>query len=320
MFWKRVATLIRMIRTEIMAELQNPQALRQGVAVAAGVTVFAVALNGMAYRAGVQRDDALWAARAEAFQQAMSAQASGQDAVKNAAATVTLASMPTKQGWSVRAETAALADNSTDRHAMVIATQVRDRAALAGMGAFQPVQLRQAAANARQGRCLAEAIYFEARGESAVGQRAVAEVVLNRVRSPFYPKSFCDVVYQGSHLSTGCQFTFTCDGSLRHRPRGRAWQEANLVAAQVMMGLSRPMTHRATHYHTNAVSPYWSASLVETTRIGAHIFYRFPNRREKLQIAMRNSIGPIGKSSGELVQKASVAPADVLAPSAEQAT
>ncbi|MEJ0059574.1 MAG: cell wall hydrolase [Terricaulis sp.] len=109
----------------------------------------------------------------------------------------------------------------------------------------------------------------------------MAEVVVNRTRSRLYPSSICGVVYQGSHRTTGCQFTFTCDGSLAHRPRGRAWEQARHVATQVMLGYARPLTHRATHYHTNAINPIWSSGLVETAEIGSHVFYRFPNRAER---------------------------------------
>jgi hypothetical protein len=124
--------------------------------------------------------------------------------------------------------------------------------------------------------CLAEAVYYEARSEDSLGQMAVAEVVMNRVRDPRFPKTVCDVVYQGHYRDTGCQFTFTCDGSLRHTPRGRAWDQAKAVALNVALGLSKPVTNKATHYHTDYVNPYWKAGMVETKVIGTHIFYRFP--------------------------------------------
>ena len=125
--------------------------------------------------------------------------------------------------------------------------------------------------------CLTAAIYYEARSETVDGQRAVAQVVLNRARHPAFPNSVCGVVYQGSALKTGCQFTFTCDGSMAALPRGRAWVQSQQLANAVMMGYTRPVTQHATHYHTTAVNPVWSASLVETTQIGSHIFYRLPN-------------------------------------------
>ncbi|WP_238934752.1 cell wall hydrolase [Maricaulis parjimensis] len=129
--------------------------------------------------------------------------------------------------------------------------------------------------------CLAEAVYYEARSEGIVGQLAVAQVVLNRVRNRNYPDTICDVVYEGSERTTGCQFTFTCDGSLIRAPRGNAWRRSQLVAQHAYLGFGRDVTRRATHYHTVAVDPYWNESLVRTRRIGTHIFYRFATRRER---------------------------------------
>jgi len=138
--------------------------------------------------------------------------------------------------------------------------------------------------------CLAEAIYYEARSESAGGQMAVAEVVLNRVKDGRFPNTVCEVVYQGQYRTTGCQFTFTCDGSKRRSPRGRAWERSRAVALHVSLGLGRTRTNNATHYHTYYVDPYWSAGLVETKVIGSHIFYRFPrtqNEWDTTRVAMQ---------------------------------
>ena len=125
--------------------------------------------------------------------------------------------------------------------------------------------------------CMAEAIYYEARSESLAGQLAVTEVVMNRVASDFYPNSVCGVVYQGSTRRTGCQFSFTCDGSMDYQPRGDAWDRAQHISAHVLTGGARStLTGDATHYHTDYVSPYWHHGLVKTKTIGTHIFYRFP--------------------------------------------
>lgn len=129
--------------------------------------------------------------------------------------------------------------------------------------------------------CLAEAIYYEARSERYVGQLAVAQVVMNRVRHSAWPDTICDVVYQGSERRTGCQFTFTCDGSMYREPYGRGWISAQAVAEHAYLGFGRDVTRTATHYHTVAVDPYWNDSLVHTRTIGTHIFYRFPTRRER---------------------------------------
>ena len=121
--------------------------------------------------------------------------------------------------------------------------------------------------------CLSLAIYYEARSESDVGQQAVAQVVLNRVRDRFYPDDVCSVVFQGSERRTGCQFSFTCDGSMARLPEGRAWTKARETAAAVLAGRGDAPVGNATHYHTTAIHPYWAPSLAKVTTIGAHIFY-----------------------------------------------
>ena len=152
---------------------------------------------------------------------------------------------------------------------------------LEDLRSFDATHLDAARQAAREHRCLAEAIYYEARSERFSGQAAVAEVVLNRVRHRAYPDTICGVVYQGSERSTGCQFTFTCDGSMAIPPYGRSWRRAQQVAEHALMGFAQPVTRRATHYHTTQVDPYWNDNLVRTRRIGTHIFYRFPNRSER---------------------------------------
>lgn len=146
---------------------------------------------------------------------------------------------------------------------------------------FDAGHLQHARLSARERQCLSEAVYYEARGESFAGQLAVAEVVLNRMRHRAYPDTVCGVVYQGSERTTGCQFSFTCDGSMDRNAQGRAWRRAELVADHALMGFARPMTRSATHYHTTQVDPVWNASLVQTRRIGAHIFYRIPSPSER---------------------------------------
>ena len=125
--------------------------------------------------------------------------------------------------------------------------------------------------------CLAQAIYYEAASESEAGQRAVAQVVLNRVRHPAWPNSVCGVVYQGPmRAGGGCQFTFTCDGSLARPAGGIAWARARAIAAEALAGRSGASVGLATHYHTFAVAPAWAPRLVNLGSIGAHIFYRLP--------------------------------------------
>ncbi|MCW1430015.1 cell wall hydrolase [Novosphingobium sp. JCM 18896] len=124
-------------------------------------------------------------------------------------------------------------------------------------------------------QCLTAAIYYEAASEPDAGQRAVAQVVLNRVAHPSYPKTVCGVVFQGSERSTGCQFSFTCDGALARVPNRMFWQRAENVARAALSGFVYAPVGLATHYHTVAVHPYWAPSLNYLGTIGAHRFYRF---------------------------------------------
>ncbi len=123
--------------------------------------------------------------------------------------------------------------------------------------------------------CLTSAIYYEAASESSEGQRAVAQVVLNRVRHPAYPHSVCGVVFQGAERTTGCQFTFTCDGSLARPRNPNAWSRSTAVAAAALAGYVERSVGTATHYHTIWVVPYWQSNLTKIATVGAHIFYRW---------------------------------------------
>ncbi len=123
--------------------------------------------------------------------------------------------------------------------------------------------------------CLASAIYYEAGSQDDDGERAVAQVVLNRVRHPAFPQSVCGVVYEGSTRSTGCQFTFTCDGSLNRRPDTNGWNRAYRVAEAALSGTVYAPVGYATHYHANYVVPYWASTLAKNAIVGAHIFYRW---------------------------------------------
>lgn len=125
-------------------------------------------------------------------------------------------------------------------------------------------------------QCLTQAIYYEAGYEPASGQRAVAQVVLNRVRHPAFPHSVCGVVYQGSDLPTGCQFTFTCDGSLLRQPSPAAWARARSVALAALSGWVEASVGLSTHYHATYVVPYWAPALNKVKLVGQHIFYAFP--------------------------------------------
>ncbi|MEM8771560.1 MAG: cell wall hydrolase [Pseudomonadota bacterium] len=144
---------------------------------------------------------------------------------------------------------------------------------------FDFSSLKIAREDAAERECLAQAIYYEARSEPRIGQLAVADVVLNRVSSRLYPSTICGVVFQGSERRTGCQFSFTCDGSMDTRLNQRKWKASQELAGAVLAGLRAPVSRQATHYHANYVDPYWAPRMTPTATIGAHKFYRFPSRR-----------------------------------------
>jgi|GEM_PF-987734 len=124
--------------------------------------------------------------------------------------------------------------------------------------------------------CLAAAVYYEAGQEDVEGKLAVAQVVLNRVRHPAYPKTVCGVVFEGSQRQSGCQFTFTCDGAMARLPSPAGWAKAVAVAEAALNGMVFGRVGAATHYHANYVAPYWAPRLTKLAEVGAHIFYRFP--------------------------------------------
>jgi hypothetical protein len=123
--------------------------------------------------------------------------------------------------------------------------------------------------------CLTQAVYYEAGFEPVEGRRAVAQVVLNRMRHPAFPKSVCGVVYQGAGSGT-CQFTFVCDGALYRAPAADAWRQAEQVARASLAGYVETAVGEATHYHADYVAPRWAPLLAKVAQIGQHIFYRWP--------------------------------------------
>lgn len=194
----------------------------------------------------------------------------------------------------------------------------RDRAAIGSLVTLDVPKRTDAEDMVRQRQCLAQAIYYEARSESLNGQLGVAEVIANRVNDHRYPNTICEVVFQGATRTTGCQFTFTCDGAMNKTPRGAKWDKAQSIAAHVIMGLNERKTGGATHYHATYVDPVWNSGLVKTEKIGTHIFYRFPrgaewsvaSARQRARLAQRRAglktILPAGA--------ASVAPTELLQP------
>lgn len=122
--------------------------------------------------------------------------------------------------------------------------------------------------------CLTEALYFEARGETLKGQFAVAEVIMNRVKSSRFPDNICGVIKQGTGRKYQCQFTFTCDGAPETIHEPAAYAQVGKVARAVLDGRAPDLTGGATHYHTTAVNPNWSNVYKKTAAIGVHVFYR----------------------------------------------
>lgn len=161
------------------------------------------------------------------------------------------------------------APTSTDSHVLPLdKVQVAPAAVFRGITALDSY---------RALNCLTSAVYYEAANEPDEGQRAVAQVVLNRVRSPLWPDSVCAVVYQGSERTDfKCQFTFSCDGSMARSPSTAAWARARSVAQRALAGDGYAPVGTATFYHTLAVRPTWASSVQPVAVIGAHIFYRNP--------------------------------------------
>jgi hypothetical protein len=121
--------------------------------------------------------------------------------------------------------------------------------------------------------CLTQAVYFEARGEPPRGQAAVAQVVLNRVRQPAFPKTVCGVVYQGV-ATGGCQFSFACDGSMHRGREVEAWTRARQIAARALSGVVLADVGGATYFHATSVSPGWGPNMLRVAQVGLHVFYK----------------------------------------------
>lgn len=167
--------------------------------------------------------------------------------------------------------------------------------------------------------CLAAAQFYEA-GDDPVGQRAVAQVVLNRARHPAYPGTVCGVVFQGHERRTGCQFTFTCDGAMRRTPSPAAWNRARAIAASMLNGEVYAAVGHATHYHTDWVVPYWSASLDKIVEVNTHLFFRWtgwwgtPPAFRRRHAGSEPVFAKLGQlSNAHFVAESAAGPADTLA-------
>ena len=168
------------------------------------------------------------------------------------------------------------------RSAMLLVSMLLSIMPLAARAQIAPVVPLDAASDRQRAiGCLATAIAYEAGYEPTEGQQAVAEVILNRLRHAGYPKSVCGVVFSGSTRRTGCQFSFTCDGSLNRRLSATVMENTRLIAAAALDGLNPSRVPGATHYHADYVSPYWAPSLIRIAKLGAHIFYRGAGTRDQ---------------------------------------
>lgn len=169
-----------------------------------------------------------------------------------------------------QAETIVEGETAQERNALIPTSGTP----LSQMGGFDAI--RQGTGSHQTAlKCLTQAIYYEAANETARGKRAVAQVVLNRLRHPAYPSSVCGVVYEGVNKPV-CQFSFTCDGSLARTPLVNQWGESRKVAEAALAGAVEASVGSATHYHADYVLPRWAYTLEKIEKVGVHIFYRFP--------------------------------------------
>jgi spore germination cell wall hydrolase CwlJ-like protein len=205
-------------------------------------------------------------------------------------------------------------DLSPDRQVEALTQRLQQREA-------HPEVLQQA----RDLDCLTDAVYYESRGEALRGQQAVAQVVMNRLKNPRFPKTVCGVVFQ--RASAGCQFSFACDGAMRHARDRDAWDEARRVAARSLSGFVLRDVGSATHYHTVDVSPGWGPKMLRVAQVGLHIFYRRnphamdidpPAVAAPDHAVFTSVVAPAGQPTlrlaAALVQKADVAPAPAAQP------
>lgn len=178
-----------------------------------------------------------------------------------------------------KVEARGLASVSSERMASIVTSPASLIKASAGNGGSEVVFTRAWLASqpkpkgSAEFQCLAEALYFEARGETVKGQFAVAEVIRNRVKSSRFPNSYCGVINQGTGKKHQCQFSYTCDGNPEVVAEPAAYALVAKVARATIDGKSPDITNGATFYHTTAVRPSWSRKFTNTARFGVHLFY-----------------------------------------------
>ncbi len=253
-----------------MSDQEQRDTMMRGVTVGACAIAASIALPSISITYEAQRADADYRLQAQQF----AALQDASEAVRADPNSTALMEHP----WLARVEYAL--EDTTETALSRYSRRDRDGFAVETVASFEPEHMDVAEQVERDFACLSEAVYYEAGNEPREGQLAVAEVIANRVKDHRYPNTICEVVYQGSHRNTGCQFTFTCDGALAREPHPRKFERAQEVAAHVMMDLHERRTEGATHYHATYVNPVWNSGLIRTTKIKTHIFYRFPRGAE----------------------------------------
>lgn len=256
-----------------MSDQEQQAVVRRGAAISGSIFAACLLLPIIGVRYEGQRAEAEFRAEAVSLAKA----ASPSDAVRDLSDSANLLGhdwLRTVE-YSIEREPRA----AMTRYAMY----ARDEGAIATVAADPVDKFETAEKISAEYDCLTQAVYYEAGSESSEGKLAVAEVILNRVADHRYPNSVCEVVFQGATRTTGCQFTFTCDGALARKPNPAKWEKAKAIAAHAMMDLHERRTSNATHYHATYVDPIWNVGLVRTQKIGAHIFYRFPRGSEWVQ-------------------------------------
>jgi spore germination cell wall hydrolase CwlJ-like protein len=189
--------------------------------------------------------------------------------------------------------------------------------------AITPSPITFAPVQEDQSECLAEALYYEARGEGTEGEKAVAEVVLQRTRDKNYPHTICGVVYEGAQPhARGCQFSFACDGALRKPKEPTTWMRVRHLADAIMSGAVRLAgeTGHALYYHKVGIEPAWADTMVKTVQIGNHIFYRRdPHARERMQEAKAQLEPVVQTDAADVAQDAAVQPSQEVESEVETA-
>ncbi len=163
--------------------------------------------------------------------------------------------------------------------------------------------------------CLTQAVYYEARGESERGQAAVAQVVLNRVGNPIFPKTVCAVVFQGASRAQ-CQFSFACDGALRQPREDLAWDRARRIAERALKGSVMPEIGAATNFRAAGIDHRWGRGFIRVTQVGQHVFYRLGRPHEARAYPAAARTAPVQRETIASLTPPPPKPVEAAGPSA----